>query len=56
MTMIGLMTPCAYVARGNIDVICFKTLVFHAPKVKGKATKDLVIRWILQVILNITNT
>ena len=56
MTMMGLMKPYAYVVRGNIDVICSKTLVFHAPKVKGKAMKYLVIGGFLQDILNITTT
>ena len=54
--MLGVMTPCAYVARGNIDVKGSKILVFHAPEVKGKATKELVIGGFLQGILNITNT
>ena len=52
----GVMTPCAYVARGNIDVKGSKTLIFHAPEVKGKAMQELVIRGFLQGILNITRT
>ena len=56
MTPTGVMTPCAYVARGNIDVKGSKTLVFHSPKVKGKETKELVIQVFLEGILNITTT
>ena len=54
--MMGLMKPYAYVARGNIDVKGSNILAFHAPKVKGKAMKELVIGGFLQGILNITTT
>ena len=54
--MLGVLTPYAYVARGNIDVKASKALVFHAPEVKGKAMQELVIRGILQGILNVTTT
>ena len=56
MAMLGVLTPYAYVARGNIDVKGFKALVFHAPEVKGKAMQELVIRGFLQGILNTTTT
>ena len=54
--MLGVMTPCEYVARGNIYVKGSNTLVFHALKVKDKEREDLVIRGFLQGILNITTT
>ncbi|KAH6810185.1 TIM-barrel signal transduction protein [Perilla frutescens var. frutescens] len=56
LTMFGVTTPCVNAVKDRLAREGYKTLVFHATGVGGRAMEDLVKGGFIQGVLDITTT
>jgi uncharacterized protein (UPF0261 family) len=56
ITMFGVTTPCAKMARAYLEERGYETIVFHATGTGGRAMEDLIEEGVIDGVLDITTT